>query len=361
MEANTQVSKVIPFAFTGNATEYFGIWIVNILLTILTLGFYTPWAKVRTRRYFYGNTVLDNSAFDYLASPVAILKGYILALVLLIIYALVANFYPFAEPVMMLILFICLPWLVVRSMIFRARNSMFRNIRFSFKKAYGEAMAVFVGFSMLIPFTLGLIFPYLIFRQKKFFVENSGFGKTRFNFHAGSGEFYKIYIILGVITGVLFGLLVLLLLPMIQDMLAAMPTEANYAKEPEGELNPGQFVLFQFAILGMFFLIYFVSFGYLEARIGNLVWNNVELATNRFQSCLRARDLVWIYFSNIIAIMLSMGLLIPWAKVRLAKYRASKLAMVSVSGLDHFMKHEMEQAGAAGDEIGDMFDIDVGI
>ena len=35
--------------FTGSGSEYFKIWIVNVLLTIITLGMYYPWAKVRNR------------------------------------------------------------------------------------------------------------------------------------------------------------------------------------------------------------------------------------------------------------------------------------------------------------------------
>ncbi|MEX1058239.1 MAG: DUF898 family protein, partial [Natronospirillum sp.] len=48
--------KPIPVAFNGRGGEYFGIWIVNIALTVLTLGIYSAWAKVRNKRYFYGNT-----------------------------------------------------------------------------------------------------------------------------------------------------------------------------------------------------------------------------------------------------------------------------------------------------------------
>lgn len=44
--------------FTGKGSEYFGIWIVNLLLTILTLGIYSAWAKVRRLQYFYRNTQL---------------------------------------------------------------------------------------------------------------------------------------------------------------------------------------------------------------------------------------------------------------------------------------------------------------
>ena len=34
--------RLVPFQFTGNGSEYFGIWIVNILLMVVTLGFYAP-------------------------------------------------------------------------------------------------------------------------------------------------------------------------------------------------------------------------------------------------------------------------------------------------------------------------------
>ena len=59
----------LPFSFTGKASEYFGIWIVNIILSVITLGIYSAWAKVRNKRYFYGNTKLNGSSFSYLASP----------------------------------------------------------------------------------------------------------------------------------------------------------------------------------------------------------------------------------------------------------------------------------------------------
>ncbi len=67
-----------PIKFTGSAGEYFKIWIVNLFLTIITFGIYSAWAKVRTRRYFYANTSIDGHPFDYLASPINILKGHLI-------------------------------------------------------------------------------------------------------------------------------------------------------------------------------------------------------------------------------------------------------------------------------------------
>ena len=39
-----------PMRFTGIGWEYFRIWVVNMLLTLLTLGIYSAWAKVRKAR-----------------------------------------------------------------------------------------------------------------------------------------------------------------------------------------------------------------------------------------------------------------------------------------------------------------------
>ena len=73
--------------FTGSASEYFRIWIVNLLFTLATLGIYSAWAKVRKKRYFYGSTRFDGDSFDYFASPKAILKGRLVAFAALLLYA----------------------------------------------------------------------------------------------------------------------------------------------------------------------------------------------------------------------------------------------------------------------------------
>src|ERR1700684_1505521 len=75
-----------PLHFTGSGGEYFGIWIVNLLLTIVTLGIYSAWAKVRRLQYFYRHTELAGSSFDFHGSAARILIGRVIALVMLIAY-----------------------------------------------------------------------------------------------------------------------------------------------------------------------------------------------------------------------------------------------------------------------------------
>ena len=82
MEQNSAAaapSAAVPLQFTGKAGEYFKIWIVNLCLSVLTLGIYSAWAKVRRKRYFYGSTLLAGSALadglrrEYTLNEIAII------------------------------------------------------------------------------------------------------------------------------------------------------------------------------------------------------------------------------------------------------------------------------------------------
>src|SRR5207342_1173106 len=86
----------VPFEFNATGGEYFRIWIVNLLLTIVTLGIYSAWAKVRRLRYFYGSTVLDGHSFEYHGRPLAILKGRLIVFAVYVVFVVVTQIWPLA-------------------------------------------------------------------------------------------------------------------------------------------------------------------------------------------------------------------------------------------------------------------------
>ena len=137
IEPQPEPTSTKPFMFHGTAKEYFGIWIVNVLLTIITLGIYSAWAKVRRQRYFYGNAELDGHGFEYLATPKQILIGRIIVFAILIGYNLVANFFPIASLFLFVLFLIALPELFRRGMRFNARVTSYRNVRFDFEGIAG--------------------------------------------------------------------------------------------------------------------------------------------------------------------------------------------------------------------------------
>ena len=69
--------------------------------------------------------------------------------------------------------------------------------------------------------------------------------------------------------------------------------------------------------------------------------------------------MIWIYISNGILVALTLGLFVPWAKVRMARYRASCTTMVIEGDLDGFIAAENRRTSAIGQELGDAFDVGI--
>ncbi len=186
-------STTLPIQFNGKAGEYFDIWIVNVCLTLITLGLYSPWAKIRKKRYFYGSTTLAGASFDYVANPIAILKGRLIAVVAIVGLSIITQFAPWVNALWSIIFLGLMPWLIVRTLRFNAINTVYRNLHFGFKPAYRSCYKSYVYWPMLIPLTLGLILPWVKFKQKKFIVENFTYGNSAFHFGAQVGDFLTIY------------------------------------------------------------------------------------------------------------------------------------------------------------------------
>ena len=100
----------LPFEFTGKAKEFFGIWLSNLLLSILTLGIYSAWAKVRRRRFFLGHTLIRGHRFDYHADPKVILKGRAVVVSVLVVLSLVSELSPFLSGTSLVVLMLALPF-----------------------------------------------------------------------------------------------------------------------------------------------------------------------------------------------------------------------------------------------------------
>ena len=145
-----------PFRFTGDGAEYFRIWVVNLLLTILTLGIYSAWAKVRKTRYFWQNTRLDGHAFDYHGEPRAILVGRLIALLLVLGYTFAFDVSRTTGLVMVGVLCAVGPWLFMRAQRFRLVNSSWRGLRFGFDARVSEAYRVVLP-PLLIWFSSAII------------------------------------------------------------------------------------------------------------------------------------------------------------------------------------------------------------
>ena len=199
LQSSSSPSRTLGFDFRGDGMEYFKIWIVNVLLTIFTLGIYSAWATVRTNRYFYSNLYLDDCNFRYLAEPLTILKGRAIAVAVFILYSVISSNYPLVGLGLAIVLLIAIPYFINQSMAFNNRMSAYKNIQFRFSASYGEAFMVFYVWPILGVLTLGILYPMAFLKMNRYMVRNSAYGTTKFDFDAT----YKDYgIILLTIIGV---------------------------------------------------------------------------------------------------------------------------------------------------------------
>lgn len=324
-----------PFEFKGSGGEYFKIWIVNVLLSIITLGIYSAWAKVRRKQYFYSNTRVVGATFRYLADPLKILKGRVVVFIGFVCYSFINQAFPPASVILSVVFLLVLPWLVVRSLAFNARNSSWRNIRFNFKGTYGGAAKTFVLFPLLSIPTLGILGPYAHYRQKRFLVENSTYGTAAFTFHATAGDYYRIVLkfLIPLFAAVVIVVGVSFFLPFVGGPLGIL----------------------------VMVVMYLYAFAYFTVRSSNLLYNSGALQKHRFKATMAIKEFAAILVTNTLAVVCTLGLFHPFAQVRAHRYKIQHLALLPGGDLEQFVTDEMKETSALGDEISDFMDFDFGL
>ena len=326
-----EAEQSTPFEFTGKGGEFFRIWIVNLFLTIITLGIYSAWAKVRTLNYFYGNTQLEGNAFSYLASPITILKGRLVALAFLVAYGLASEFYPIAGALMSLVILALFPWLITRSLRFNAINSAYRNVRFDFHGNWSGAAMAFLVWPLIGMLTLFILFPVAMKKQNEYLVTNFSYGTARFEFNASTGAFYQAF----------FGAMGIFILAGILTALA-------------NGVGPAPAIL-------VLALGYLVGFAWMRAKLFNVVYQGSSLDQHGFEADMTADSYTRLIIVNLVCMVLTLGLFYPFAKVRTARYTAEHLRARLSGSLDAYVAGEAEKVSAVGDELADAMDLDIGL
>ncbi|MCY4044698.1 MAG: DUF898 family protein, partial [Cellvibrionales bacterium] len=118
--------------FTGRPAEFFVLFYSNLALSILTLGIYSAWAKVKTKKYFYHHLSIDDHHFEYHATPSMILKGRCIAMLVFVLYSILIEILPLPGLIEMCVFFLVLPWMIIKSFQFNHQMTSLGHVRFDF-------------------------------------------------------------------------------------------------------------------------------------------------------------------------------------------------------------------------------------
>ncbi|NOQ78338.1 MAG: DUF898 family protein [Gammaproteobacteria bacterium] len=377
------------FSFTGKGGEYFKIWIVNILLTIITLGIYSAWATVRNKRYIYGNSWFNDSNFEYHATGKQILLGRLIAIVMLLIYVALSAILPGSELVLLFLLFLAMPWLMLRSLQFNARMSSYRNVRFSFQASIKDAykyllfipvlpfliaapvlgvMVLLDAFSIeIFSILLGLSFaavffmlPYVGMLVTRFSFNNHYYGQGKFSAQLRAGEYYMAYL-------KTFGLAILttLALSIVSGIVvAAIMFLSGAGDNLQGDIMSSSEDMLVYMIPGIIvFYLFMIILGaflkaYLTSKIRNYSLNQIHLDdVLHLSSTIETSSLFKLYLVNALLIIFTLGLASPWVVIRQMNYTFARTHAQVSGDLDQYITQQLNNRTSIGDEVGDAFDM----
>ena len=373
-------------SFDGQGWEYFKIWIVNILLMIVTIGLYYPWAKVRRRRYFYGNLSIAGRYFDYHAIGKQLFPSYLIGIILVISLTFIQHVSPPLAGITFIVIAIATPWLIQRSMRFNLKMTSFSNVRFSFSgplnKAYWcylllpllliiaplsllgiilavvdvgeEAMLAEIenmrdrpatwGLLLLVMASLGIWFKALLTTQQTTYLLN--------HYHYGQGQFsidirVKEFVKIGFKS---LALLVVLPIIVVSPLLIMAQTTISSVS---GGWTP---------LYGLFYLVITTATAaYYLSRTRQYLYQQLQFDDQiTFHSALSARALFFVMITNLFLIAITLGLAIPWTQIRMAKLTAEATA-IEVQQLDDYIGQQEVAQSALGEQLADGLDIDIGI
>jgi uncharacterized membrane protein YjgN (DUF898 family) len=303
--------------FHGAGGTLFGIYVVNILLTIVTFGFYRFWGKVRVRRFMLSQTAFEGDRFAYHGTGKELLLGFVKALLFVGLPITALNTAArlsgdlkiaiASQVVTYLLVFTFIPIAMVGARRYRLSRISWRGIRFSFRGRAWAFVRIFMLATLLNAVTLTLYYPFFQARQQAFMVSNSHFGRRPFRFDGRGRNLFGPYVV---------------------ALLLLVPTLGLY--------------LFWF-----------------NARKTRYLWDHTSFETARFRSTMTGGALLAQTLVNVSMLILTLGLAWPWVLIRRTRFEFSCLSVEGPLDLAGIVQ-EPQLATATGDALSSLLGADVG-
>lgn len=392
--------RSLGLEFTGRGGDYFRIWIVNLLLTLVTLGLYHPWARARKLRYFYGNTRLDGHAFDFHGQPRRMLRGLLLVGGLFLAYGIAREVSPWAGLLALALICALWPALLHGGWSFRLGQTSWRGLRFRFAAgvsgAYRSLVPALLGLLLALGLQLalvlnlapmeepgpmvaalvalpivayGLCVPYFIWRVQAYIHGGFGYAALRSRFDAGPGALYGVVLrALGIVVLMAIAWAAITTVASLGAGAGAQPAVGAGAADAEGAAAGRQGLAAALAgaiLLGtllFYAAVLLVLRPYVMVRMQNLLWSGTHADELHIESRVSARSAIALSLMNGLLIVLTLGLYWPFAAVRMARLRLSGVQLHTRLDFDALTDRQPRRSNdASGDAAADLAGFDIGL
>lgn len=341
--------------FKGNGWQLFKIWIVNFLLTVLTLGIYHFWAKVKVRKYLWSNTVVEGEPLEYTGTGKELFFGFLIIAVVFVVYNSAVHFYvgPAQQIVPSLLLIALVPfWFFAtyRAIRYRLTRTVWRGIRFNLSGSAWRFTLVALGQTLLNIITLYLWYPKSRAVLRKRIVGNMWYGSRSFWFTGKAKPLYVPFLV--ALVGMIgFGGAGMMLV----DLGSAV---GNLNEDPGRAAVKGLLVALG-TVYGMLLLGSLSTYWFAAVCIR---WEamNTRFPGVEFRSTITLRRMLWLELTNLLLRLCTLGFAAPWLIVRSHRVYLHSLHVQGDLDYVHLAQDE-QNAPKHGEGFFEAFDLDLAV
>ncbi len=307
-------------SFHGTGGALFGIHIVTVLLSIVTLGIYSFWGRTKVRQYLWSQTEFAGDRFAYHGTGGELFRGYLKAMgIILLLYLVTLALVPLVfRPVLgdaggailgvaLLVagFMVLIPAALVGARRYRSSRTSWRGIRFGFAGKVGEFVKLYVGGGLLSAVTLTLYGPYFHANVRRFNVTNTRFGTAAPAFDGQGADLFRRYLL---------------------ALLLTIPT------------------------IGLYWFWY-------AAERERYYWSHTHVEGATFRATMTGGGLLGLAALSVLLLVVTLGLGLPWVIVRVQRYLCETLVLEGALDLAG-IEQRAQAASATGEGLSTALDID---
>ena len=303
--------------FHGDGSTLFGIRVVNLLLTLLTLGIYYFWGKVKVRRYIYSQTEFEGDRFAFHGTPIELLLGWlkVVPFLALLFFLPQLLFLVWQSPgaivtgqfALVMLVILLVPVAQIAAHRYRLARTSWRGIRFSFRGSIFGFLWLNIRSYILIYVTSMLYMPFFEVRVRQYLLGQTWFGDARFDFRGKGSDLLGAWVVMIPLT-----------------------------------VFSGGFYWFWWS-----------------ARKARYFWSLTSLGRARFRCTATGGGLFKLWFGNTALLVFTLGLGMAWVTVRNARFWMRHIEIHGDLRLTEVRQEELP-ASATGEGFADFFGLELG-
>ena len=298
------------FEFTGTWQDFAPIAFTNLLLTIVTLGIYSFWAKTRERRYLWSRTRFIDERLEWTGTGLELFIGYLIVIALFFlplvalqfgIQALVIRGHNGIAAVLGVIAYLLILYLVgvaiFRALRYRLSRTYWHGIRGGSDDQGFAFAGQYVWRTILGFFAAGLMVPWSMTTLWNRRWSAMSFGPFRFEAKADWNRIIGRYLLIYVAV-------IVLIVVMVGGLAASFALGADRtAEEARGAMG----IPLLLAFLGFYILVPLVAVAYYAAYFREAV-GKLSLGELGFSFEARTKDWLLLFLGNLALVIFTLGI-----------------------------------------------------